>query len=277
VTFGGSTSIRFEYVNRIENAANPLLPLGCTIFDRVEFLTPADTLSVSTSCHNAVAPGASSGYVVVSAEDPRAFGRSWSFNFLVGSAIVVTWTGAIYSTEAIPFISPLAPGAATDLNGNVRLDFDGVEYEAAPEFLIVPLFVPDTRSLSQITLINLTGGPKAINTVYLSVWNDDEVALSATLSFSCHLDRSFWWFGPLFEVPYFYFFPNNPGELDLNCDGVGDLETGWMIVDSIDVSMPSGLPIASDGALVGSYVPIFGGELLWESFTRQNNGQFRTP
>ena len=47
LTFGGSTNAHFEYVNVTANpnTANPLnkfLPVGCTIFDRVEFLTPAD-------------------------------------------------------------------------------------------------------------------------------------------------------------------------------------------------------------------------------------------
>jgi len=55
--FGGSTNVHFQYVNVIPDPADPFVPLGCTIFDRIEFLTPADTLSVLTRCHDATAGG----------------------------------------------------------------------------------------------------------------------------------------------------------------------------------------------------------------------------
>ena len=55
VSFGGSTNVHYQYVNVVPNRANRFRPLGCFIFDRVEFLTPADTLSVLTACHNATA------------------------------------------------------------------------------------------------------------------------------------------------------------------------------------------------------------------------------
>ena len=70
-----------------------------------------------------------------------------------------------------------------------------------------------------------------------------------------------------------------PRELDLTCDGIGDLETGWAIIDSIGVRNPGGLQISADGAVLGSITvgstrTIDGGRLLWESRALQNNGSF---
>ena len=117
VSVGGSTNIHYEYVNVIEDPMDPCSPLGCTIFNRVEYLTPADTLCVLTSCHNAVNSGGQEGYLVVSAEDPSLFSTPWSHNFLMGSELVVNRAGGMYSINAVPFEALTADGTATDVNG----------------------------------------------------------------------------------------------------------------------------------------------------------------
>jgi hypothetical protein len=63
---------------------------------------------------------------------------------------------------------------------------------------------------------------------------------------------------------------------------VGDLETGWARIDSINVSNAGGGFIAADGALLGSITAgplkaINGGHLLWESTATQTNGSFLEP
>jgi len=279
-SFGGSTNVHYEYVNVIPGA-NPWSPAGCVIFDRVEFLTPADSLCVLTACHNAFAPGGQEGYVVVSAEDPALPpGNAWSHNYLIGSELVVSAGGVAYSVNAIPFSSPVAAGMATDLNGNTQLDFDGAEYEEIPDVLYIDSFIAVANS--QLALINLTGGPLDINTIYISVWNDNEFALSATKSFNCWFDIPLHDVSPLFTQAFLASTINAPGELDLNCDGIGDVETGWASIDSINVANPGGASISNDGALLGSLTaglvgPAAGGRLLWESTTTQANGSAFNP
>jgi hypothetical protein len=229
---GGSTNVRYEYVNVVPDPADPFVPLACSTFDRVEFLTPADTLSVLTSCHNATAPGGQQGYVVVSAEDPSLFGTPWSHNHLVGSELVVTGSGGMYSLNMVSLPSPVADGDPTDLPDvagnppNGRLDFNGVEYAALPDELLIDSFV--ALAGSQLALLNLTGGAKAVNTVKLTVWNDDEFPLSATRAFACWFDQPLVAVSPLFSEGFLANnTPNDPQELDVNCDGLGDFETGW--------------------------------------------------
>ncbi|MHC5211207.1 MAG: NHL repeat-containing protein [Planctomycetota bacterium] len=286
--FGGSTNVHFEYVNTVRNPANPFLPLGCSVFDRVEFLTPADTLSVLTSCHDATAPGGQEGYLVVSAQDPAQAGVPWSHNHLVGSELVVNASGGLYGLEMISVASPLAPGAPTDLPDpltgdppNGRLDFDGAEYSALPDALMIDSFIALVDS--RLTLLNLTGGAQARNTVAVSAWNDNEFPLSTTLTFSCWFDEPLSSVSPLFTQGFLAFnTPNDPGEVDLRCDGIGVLETAWARIDSIGVAQPGGTPIATDGVLLGAITAgpgslIDGGRLLWESPETQPNGAFLEP
>jgi hypothetical protein len=276
VSFGGSTNVHYQYVNVFPNRANPFRPLSCLIFDRVEFLTPADTLSVLTACHNATA-GLQEGYVVVNAEDPSLFRTPWSHNDLIGSELVISASGVIYSTEAIPFSSPVQAALPTDINQNRRLDFDGVEYEPVPDQLYIDSFI--ALSDSQLALLNLTGMDQDINSIYLSVWNDNEFPLSATLDFNCWFDQPLTRVSPLFANDFLSRTPQDPSELDVNCDGRGDIETGWAIIESMGVRNPGGAMIAADGAVLGSITvgttrAIDGGRLLWESRQTQSNGSF---
>jgi hypothetical protein len=276
ISFGGSTNVHYQYVNVTPNLLNKFRPVNCLIYDRVEFLTPADTLSVLTACHNATF-GTQEGFVVVNAEDPTLFRTPWSHNYLIGSELVISGSGVIYSTEAIPFSSPVAEHNATDLNNNRRLDFDGNEYEKIPDLLYIDSFL--ALSESQLALANFTGEQQDINTIYLSVWNDNEFPMSATLDFNCWFDEPLRYVSPLFDEDFLRRSPNDPDELDLNCDNRGDIETGWASIESLGVRNPGGLQISQDGAVLGSITvgttrAIDGGRLLWESRDLQNNGSF---
>lgn len=276
VSFGGSTNVHYQYVNVVPNRANPFRPLNCIIYDRIEFLTPADTLSVLTACHNATA-GTQEGFVVVNAEDPSLFRTPWSHNDLIGSELVISASGVVYSIEAIPFASPVAAGSPTDLNANHRLDFDGNEYEKIADQMYIDSFI--ALGGSQLALANLTGAQQDINTIYFSAWNDNEYPMSATLEFNCWFDQPLTAVSPMFGEDFLRRSPNDPRELDLSCNGRGDLETGWAIIESIDVRNPGGLSISNDGAVLGSITvgvtrAIDGGRLLWESREQQANGSF---
>lgn len=70
--------------------------------------------------------------------------------------------------------------------------------------------------------------------------------------------------------------PNDPEELDIDCDGLGDLQTGWAIIDGL-VATSSAQTIQDPallGTISGGTTPaIDGAHLLWES-GRQDNGDF---
>ena len=263
-SFGGSTIAHFEYFNVTPNPANALQPTSCLEFDRREFLTPADSLCVLTSCHNAAGPGGQEGYLVVTAEDPASFQTRWSHNWLIGSELVISASGTVYSINAIPFESPVAPRQPTEMNGNRKPDFDGVEYESVPDRLILDSFFG--MAGMRLALVSLDGSARDLNTLMISIWNDNEFPLSATQAFNCWFDAPLTTIAPAFNESFLAGLPNDPSELDLNCDGHGDVETGWAVFDSVDLSGPLGNPISDDGALVGAITAgiLPGGRLLWE-------------
>jgi hypothetical protein len=286
-SFGGSTNVHYQYVNATPSTASPFLPESCNIFDRVELLTPADTLSVLTSCHNAVAPQGQQGYLVVSAQDPSQFDLDWSHNHLMGSELVINGSGGMYQVAMIGVPSPLPDQAPTDLGlpggagPNGMLDFNGVEYVELPELVYVDSFI--ALADSRLALLNLTGGLAARNTLRISAWNDNEFPMSATRTFACWFDEPLNVVSPLFTNTFLsQNTPDDPDELDLDCNGSGEIETAWARIDSIDVSLPFGGTISGDGVVLGAFTSgptslIDGGTLLWESRETQANGSFGTP
>lgn len=275
---GGSTRAHFFYTNVVPNPADPFRPLGCLVFDRVEALTPADTFSVLTECHDLGVGLQQQGYLVVVAEDPTAVDRPWSHNHLIGSALVLSATGFAYTLEALAFQSPAPPGAATDIDGDGHRDFDGVEYELLPDRLYLDSFLGAADA--QLALLNLTGDVMDLNTVHFSVWNDYEVPLSATIVFRCWFEVPLTRISPLFDPLFLAGVPNDPDELDSNCNGVGDMETGWAVIQSLGVRNAGGVVVAADGALMGALtagVASIGDPKrhLGESKTKQANGAIR--
>ncbi len=288
----GSTNVHFEYVNTVEQNGEVV---HCNIMNRTEHLTPADTLCVLVSCHNANPDGA--GYLVVSAQDPEVFDQPWSFDHLIGSEIVVDVLGGMFTVNAIPFTSPCEESSATDVDGDGQLDFDDVEYEGIPEELYIDSFVAAVNS--SLILINLTGGPKHEAIVAFDVFNDDEFALSATTSFQCWMQRCLaesngagdeWDYDNVnaftlasqncISLVFDQTFllkntPNAPVELDLDCDGLNDLETGWARIRGLNAS--SSAESLPNPALLGATTSgLFssGGRRLWESKAKQLNGDF---
>jgi hypothetical protein len=270
---GGSTNIHWEYVNVTPGSQQT--KNSCQVVNTVEFLTPADTRSVLTNCHNPT--GGQEGYLVISAEDPNAFSTAWSHNYLIGSELVLSGTGGMYSMNAMPFDAKGADGAATDADLDGQLDFDDVEYEGIPDHLYLDVFY--AVSGSSIALINMTGGFNHVANVQFDVWNDNEQPLSATLAFNCWIEE------PLDQISVVFdgqFLANNTNddasELDINCDQIGDIETGWARVRGANAS--SSVESIPNPALIGAITAgpagpsIDGGHLLWESKTKQFNGDF---
>lgn len=248
--------------------------ITCSVTDRIEYLTPADTLSVLTRCHNPVANAP--GYVVVSAQNPNLFDMDWSHNFLVGSALVMNDQGGIYSVNAIPFESPLASGLPTDQDFDAQLDFDGIEYEGVPDTLYVDSFLAVPGS--SLTLLNLTGGLNFTASVAFDIWNDNEAALSSTASLKCWRSQELSDWSLVFDGVFLRDnTPHDPQEFDVDCDLVGDIETGWVRINGLVASSPA--DAVADPAILGAISAgptalLDGGHLLWESRTKQLNGDF---
>jgi len=266
-----ATDVHFQYVN-VSASPNPFLFADCTIADRVETLTPADTLSVLTSCHNSAFNA--SGYLVISAMDPNQVDTYWAFDHLVGSSQLVTAAGGMYSLNAIPFTSPQAEFADTDLDGDGRRDFDGVEYEGIADELYMDSFIGALSG--DLVLASLLGGEYLVNVDFV-IYNDDEFQLSAQYSFAC------WTKVPLSTISGFFTNQglattvNDDRELDLDCDGVADIETGWAIVRPTTAVSPTSANIANPavlGAVTNASTPWNNGRLLWESVAKQTNGAF---
>ncbi|MCA8943709.1 MAG: hypothetical protein KDB80_14195 [Planctomycetes bacterium] len=312
-SFGGSTNAHFEYVNVQPNptaASNPLahfMPSGCTIFDRVEFLTPADHISVLTRCHNAFGGTGQEGYVVVSAEDPaQSMGAAWHHNYLIGSEVVLSGSGVTYMLNAYSIrgrcaenvdiidIGDTGTGTGAPAGPVIQIDlchhailaagtfpytllFDGLHYDPLPDALMGDFIGVGG---SQLALINFTGGPMIENTLFFEVYNDNELPLSATLRFRCWFDQPLNRVSPLFLEANLENFPNDPQELDITCDGTGDIETGWYKIRSTGTWFSGGQQHSQDGAILGSVVAghssVRGAHLLWEHGV-QFNGAFRTP
>jgi len=268
---GGTTGIHWEYVNITPDPNSnvvPQLPLFCNVANVRETLTPADTRAVLTSCHN----GAffQEGYVVLSATNPDTFDDPWKFDYLIGSELVVNSVGGMYSLNAVPFNAGAALNdkAPTDIDQDDRLDFDGIEYERMPDELYIDSFLAIANS--SLILMNFTGGTGSAATVRIDIWNDFEQALSAVFSFKCWFEERLVTISPFFSEPFLRGnTPNDPIELDLDCDQNNDLETGWARVRALGAS-----PGFGDAALLGAISAgpgknvINGGHLLWESVDR---------
>ena len=287
ISLGGSTNIKFEYVNAVHNPDDRFCPKGCQIFDKVEALTPADTLTVLTGCHNSAGflpyyrkdstDFGSAGYVVITAQNPYAFDQDWCFNYLAGSETVFFTSGMSYSLNAIPFQCKAGPNEPSDVNKNGLRDFDNIEYCAVADQMYLDSFLGISESY--LACVNLTGGPWDTNTLHFSIWNDNERPMSITRPFKCWFNERLSHISNLFSYAYLSFTDNDPRELDVTCDRSGDVETGWAKIDSIGVRNPGGTQISDDGAFVGATSAgyssnIEGGRLLWESVEKQTNGAF---
>jgi hypothetical protein len=260
---GISTRALFRYVNVVPNPQSALLPLECKTVYRTEHLTPADTITVLTQCHNA-GPSAN-GYLVISAQSPTS-GVAWSHNDLVGSATVITGGGGLYTVAAIPFEAVAAPGAPTDVDMDGKLDFDGIEYEKLPDDLHLDSFLG--LAGSHLALANFAGDPEAVVSVLILVWNDNEHALSAQLTFRCWFDVPLPSLSNVFTESFLaQNTPNDPNEVDVDCNGLDDLESGWARIRGLSASTGLGTIVNPPllGAVTGGDGAFECGRPLWGS------------
>ena len=258
------TSAKFRYVATVPST-DPFLPTDCLQDDIEEFLSPSDTLSVLTACHTSLA--SLDGYLVVDAVLPG--GPSWSHNHLIGSQLVVFGTGVTFSLPAIPIRSPVALHNGTDLDFDLELDFDGIEYQQLPAVLYLDSFLASIGT--NLTLINLTGGTAHTATAAFTVFNDNEIVFSAARDFRCWFDQPLDTISLVFSSGFLLGTPDDPTELDADCDGVGDFETGWVSIRGIVADSGSqAIPMPAFLGAVTTSLSLERGRPLWGEGTNPN-------
>ncbi len=168
--------------------------LDCLEFDRAEFLTPGDTLTVPTTVHD---PHAGFGFLYVYATDPETH-EPIEFDHLLGDILVIAsgleggWSIQAVAFQAFPGgpPGPAAPTsgsghAFTDADGDGLRDFDGIEYDLFPDALYVPRFFEEgARNQTQLVLVT-PFGPEYIASAEFSIFNNSEDRFSRSLRFSC--------------------------------------------------------------------------------------------
>lgn len=256
---GGAVRALYRYVN-VQPSANPLQPGHCSTLYRSEALTPGDTVSVLSACHGG---SGTAGYLTVTAQHPTA-GYAIAHDHLVGSTLVVYPEGSVYTLAPYAFRSVLPQGSPTDVDLDGRYDLDGTEYEAPPRLLFADSFlaVANTR----LVLLHLTSSMDDDVAVKLDIQNDNEFPLSVTFVFRCWFELPLQTLGGVFTQAFLAGTPDDPDELDVNCDGLGELETGWFRVRPL---VSSGLGTVLDppvlGALTAGPFDAEGGRILWGS------------
>lgn len=223
--------VHFKYVSGQNDSTR------CTIANVWETLTPGDTLTVLTGSHN---PGSfSKGYVYIYAVTAVGLnGKAVSYNYLAGDVVQLTGDRAYdYSINPLPFRAVPFLDSLTDLENNgvgdgIR-DLDGLEYEAAPDRVLVPRFFGQSSqqgpgASSDVVLLALSGGQKFETIISLLLYNDNEEIFSGEYIFRC------WEKLPLIQLNAAFsndFLKN--GTLHSPTESVLGLETGWFQLDGL--------------------------------------------
>jgi len=246
---GGTGTIRvhFKYVSGVPGATL------CTEADRVEILTPGDTLSVLTGAHN---PGPfSRGLVYVYAVNAAT--QAIAFDYLVGDALQINSGMALqHSLSPLNLRAVPAQGLSTDLDGDGIRDLNGLEYEGAPARILVPRFMgQDANYRSDLVLIGLSGGSQFTTLLDFLMFNDNEEVFSGQYSFRC------WQRSPLSSVSAMFansFLRDGTNHAAAEIIGATARESGWFTINGNTAS--STLATIPDPAFLAVLVENVGNE-----------------
>jgi hypothetical protein len=181
----GDVRVHFHYVDA---------HTSWRIFDRVEELTPNDTLTVLAGDHF-VDNG--NGYLYCIAEDMET-GDPINFNYLIGDEVVVNVSQNYLAGINAIGIQALATGsdrtntghARTDSStnggdGDGRIDFDGHEYALWPDQLFIASFLEQSANVrSTLYLLSTLGGDWETRVAFL-FFNNEETSFSRDFRFHC--------------------------------------------------------------------------------------------
>jgi hypothetical protein len=203
-------------------------------FDRLEDLSPGDTLSVLVSEHN---PEGEIGFLMVQAID-AASNDAIDFDFLIGSAYVAN-SGLDIMWSYLPYAfggDPEEGGGATSPCGHKivgfagQARFDGDMYAKFPDVLFVDSFFEEGGIFDNQLVLMSTAGSSRQNEVQFLFWNNREERFSRTLRFTC------WMASPLGEI----------SGIARNLDGDPDefeVQTGWAEIDGRRILTSGGTPV----------------------------------
>lgn len=197
----------------------------CQEFNRVERLTPNDTISVVVGNHNAQM---TIGYLYVFAKHTQT-GQPITHNWLIGNEISVNGIDT-FEFGVNPWVYNGVPdnGEITDLDGDGNLDLDGVEYEESPANLLFPRFFGQSGAFaSELIMINLTGGTQFLASVDFLIYNDNEYQFSAEYEFFC------WARVPLLNISgaFGQAFLESTDDDEDELVGLPAIDTGWFRLD----------------------------------------------
>jgi hypothetical protein len=262
----GEVNVEFVYING----------QNCQEFNRTRTLTPNDEISVLTSKDN---PNQHKGYCYVFAKS-KTTGKAIKFDHLLGSALIIEGGGLEPNYLLPPWVfkagSALAEGAQTDLNTNNLRDLNGLEYELAPDKLLVPRFIGSGHPIfatEDLVLINMTGGAAFTAVVDFLVYNDNEEVFSAQADFHCWIKMRLDEYSAVFTNDFLTTTNNNANEVPGTTPATFN-ETGWYKVNgntafstAVQFSDPAIL-----GAQIESIVLVLGGASLPFVEGTQSNG-----
>ncbi len=210
----------------------------CSEFNTTVTMTPCDTLTLLTKYHN---PNHDQGYVYAFAKSVTS-GQPVVHNALIGQTLIINGMMSFeYSTNAVAF-KGIGDGTLTDLDDDGIRDLDGVEYDEAPDEILIPRFfgqnfspnqgrdvVPVGRQThSELILVNLSGGAAFTTTVDFLIYNDNEEVFSSEYTFDCWDKPYLLDISGLFSNQFLKQSTNhNPNEIL----GASYLEAGWMKLD----------------------------------------------
>lgn len=255
------TWVEFVYIDKT----------NCIEFNTTKYLTPCDTLTVLTSAQN---PSTSRGYMYAFAKDVN--GHPISFNHLIGDLIIADGVdGYQYAVNAVSFRSPVPRNQLTDLDQDGIRDLNGLEYDMAPDELMIPRFLGQDPPGAQVyqdelVILNLSGGLSFQTVISIIGYNDNEVPFSVTKQFYC------WEKWKLSEISNAFTntYLKGLGDDPLEIIGLTTREAGWFKIDGSTAF--SDIEQITDPAIYGFLVekstnPDRAAELPWE-ICAQGNG-----
>lgn len=197
---------------------------ACLEQNQTELLTPNDTLTIRT---NDIAPAFQRGYIYIFAKDQQ--GRAISYNWLIGDLVLADGFASLdYSVRPRGFASSRTMMQPTDVDMDGIRDLDGVEYEQAPDKIVVPRFLaPSALVDSSLVFVNLSGGREFTAILDFLLYNDNEEPFSAQHAFRC------WRKSRLLEVnmAFSQAFLASTGDSANEILGQPAQESGWMEID----------------------------------------------
>jgi hypothetical protein len=213
-----STWVEFIYINKET----------CIEFNRSTFLTPCDTYTVLTNTHN---PNQVRGYMYAFAKDN--LNRPISFNHLIGDLLILDGVdGFQYSVNPVSFRSPLPQGTLTDLDNDGIHDLNGLEYDMAPDVILIPRFLGQDAPgegvvQDHLVVLGLSGGLSFQTVLYFVGYNDNEVPFSVSKQFYCWEKWKLTDISGSFLNSYLVGLGHDPLEII----GATTREAGWLRID----------------------------------------------